>query len=445
MPSAPVLLDTTPHIITSLLALGMALAFIIADRASPTSRALSLFLASVGLAIGIGSQIAHPLHVRGVVPWWDGLFAIPETFAFIFAYEWVLRVRRTVPAKNLKTQGPDRLLRLAQLLAAFYGVASLAFPELRVNHFINAGFAEVFERGQPEFWLFALPLTLSLVFGLFPGLLMLRRRPDRAEAVRLLAFAFGAPFMASGVVLPPTIAPVATAIGLLIFLVGAVQYHVVQGRRAQFMSRFLAPQVAELVRVRGLKSATEEKTLELSVVCCDLRGFTAFTEATSSRRVIAILREYYDAVGAAATGFGGTIKDQAGDGVLLLVGAPVAFADHPRRALEMAKRIRDSGIAITTRWSDAELRLGVGVGVASGYVTVGVIGAASRLEYTAVGPAVNLAARLCSEAAHGQVLVDARTTALLDGEAGRRELEPGEALQLKGFQQPVQSYVLSPA
>ncbi len=445
MPPAPVLLDTSQHVITSLLAMGMALAFIIADRSSPTSRALSLFLASVGLAIGVGSQIAYPLHVQRGVAAWDGVFAIPETLAFIFAYEWVLRVRRTVPARDLKTRGPDALLRVAQGLAAFYGLASLAFPKLRVDHFINAGFSEVFERGEPEFWLFALPLTISLVLGIFPGLLMLRRRPDRAEAVRLLAFAIAAPFMASGVVLPPTIAPLATSIGLLIFLVGAVQYHVVQGRRAQFMSRFLAPQVAELVRVRGLKSATEEKTLEVSVVCCDLRGFTAFTEATSSRRVIAILREYYDAVGAAAGAFGGTIKDQAGDGVLVLVGAPVAFADHSRRALEMAKRIRDSGIAITSRWSDAELRLGVGVGVASGYVTVGVIGAASRLEYTAVGPAVNLAARLCSEAVHGQVLVDARTTAMLEAEPGRRELQPGEALVLKGFQQPVQSYVLSPA
>ena len=281
MYTTPVLLDTTPHIITSLLAMGMALSFIIADRSSPTSRALSLFLASVGVAIGIGSQIAHPMHVQGRIEAWDGLFAIPEAFAFIFAYEWVLRVRRTVPARDLKTQGPDRLLRVAQVLAAFYGVAAIALPELRVNHFINAGFAEVFVRSEPEFWLFALPLTLSLVLGLFPALLMLRRRPDRAEAVRLLAFAIAAPFMASGVVLPPTIAPVATAIGLLIFLVGAVQYHVVQGRRAQFMSRFLAPQVAELVRVRGLKSATDEKTLELSVVCCDLRGFTAFTESTS--------------------------------------------------------------------------------------------------------------------------------------------------------------------
>ena len=100
--------------------MGMALAFIIADRASPTSRALSLFLASVrGLAIGIGSQIAHPLHVQGRIAAWDGLFAIPETFAFFFAYEWVLRVRRTIPAAGLEDPraGP-RCFRVAQGLGA---------------------------------------------------------------------------------------------------------------------------------------------------------------------------------------------------------------------------------------------------------------------------------------------------------------------------------------
>lgn len=438
-------LDTTPHVITSLLALGMALAFIVADRHSPTSRALALFLGSVGLAIGVGSQIAYPLHRERGVAEWDGVFAIPEVLAYFFAYEWVLRIRRTVPSRNLKTRGPDALLRVAQGLAVFYGLASLAFPRLRSMSFINAGFDEVFKRGEPEFWLFALPLSISLVLGIYSGLLTLRRRPDRAEAVRLLAFAAAAPFMASGTVLPANVAPLVTAIGLLIFLVGAVQYHVIQGRRAQFLSRFLAPQVAELVRARGLKSATDEKTVELSVVCCDLRGFTAFSEATSSQKVIRILREYYDAVGAAATVSGGTIKDQAGDGVLILVGAPVAFDDHARRAFELAKQIRDRGIAVTSRWSDAELRLGVGVGVASGYVTVGVIGAASRLEYAAVGPAVNLAARLCAEAAHGEVLVDSRTIELLDAETGRKELKPGEALRLKGFPQPVQSYVLSGA
>jgi len=439
-------IDTTPHTITALLAMGMALAFVVADRTSPTSRALGLFLASAGLSIGVGTQIAYPRHFVGIIEWWDGVFAIPEAAAFFFAYEWILRVRRTVPAHNLKTLGPDRLLRVAQALVVFYLLMAFAYPRVRVEKFLNAGFAEVFERGTPEFWLFALPLTLSLALGLFSGLLMLRRRPDRAESTRLLAFAVAAPFMASGVVLPNNMAPLSMAIGLLIFLVGAVQYHVVQGRRAQFLSKFLSPQVAEMVGRRGLKSATDEQTLELSVVCCDLRGFTAFTAATSSQKVIRILREYYDAVGEAAAECGGTIKDQAGDGVLILVGAPIAMTDHARRALTLASRIRERGVAITSRWSDADLTLGVGVGVASGFVTVGVIGAASRLEYTAVGPAVNLASRLCAEAAHGEVLIDARTMELAGEESEhRRRLRPGEALVLKGFQQPVQSYQLATA
>ena len=147
------MIDTTPHIITSLLAMGMALAFIIADRSSPTSRALALFLAAIGVAIGVGSQIAYPRHFVGNIAWWDGLFAIPETAAFFFAYEWILRVRRTVPAAGLKTKGPDALLRVAQGLAVFYCLMALAFPVLRVKSFINVGFREVFMAAEPEFWL----------------------------------------------------------------------------------------------------------------------------------------------------------------------------------------------------------------------------------------------------------------------------------------------------
>lgn len=439
------MIDTTPHIITSLLAMGMALAFIIADRSAPTSRALALFLVSIGLAIGVGSQISYPRHFRGEIAAWDGLLAIPEALAFFFAYEWILRVRRTVPAAGLKTSGPDRLLRIAQGLTLFYLAASIAFPVERATKFLNAGFREAFERGTPELWLFALPLTLSLLLGLFSALLMLRRRPDRAESIRLIAFAVAAPFMASGMVLPNTLAPVSMAVGLMIFLVGAVQYHVIQGQRAHFLSKFLSPQVAQLVARRGLKSATDEQTIELSVVVCDLRGFTAFSSATPPERVIKILREYYDAVGAAAAAVGGTIKDQAGDGVLILVGAPIPFPDHAVRALELARRIRAAGLEVTGRWSDAELRLGLGVGVASGKVTVGVIGGASRLEYTAVGAAVNLAARLCSEAADGEVLVAERTRRLLEGADLGRELQPGETLALKGFPRPEQSYTLAAA
>jgi adenylate cyclase len=436
--------EYTPQLIVSLLALGMSLSFFVADRGAPTSRALAAFLACIGISIFVNVLIGIPLRAERGVLAWDGLFAIPEVLAFVFGYEWLLRVRRTIPAGNLRTSGADNMLRLAQALAIFYGVVSLLFPRLRVEQFLNL------LRNQDQsmhvaFYLFAIPLAVSLVLGTASGLLLLNRRPDRAESLRGIAFLIGAPFMASGLVLPLHLAPLFTAIGLLIFLVGAVQYHVTQGRRAQFMARFLSPQVAKLVSERGLKSATDEQTLEISVVCCDLRGFTAFSAATSSKRVIQILREYYDAVGAAAAAFGGTIKDQAGDGVLILVGAPIAFEDHANRAFDLAKRIRLDGLQVTNRWSDAGLQLGMGVGVASGYVTVGVIGAASRLEYTAVGPAVNLACRLCAEAADGEILVDTRTIELLSTAAQRDQLKPGEALRLKGFQLPVQSYVLSPA
>ena len=326
----------------------MALSFILADRHSPTSRAQALFLACVGVSIAVDVLVVLPLRRQYGVLAWEGVFAVPQVLSFLFAYEWILRVRRTIPAGNLNTRGPDRLLLGAQALALFYGLAALAFPDLRAEHFGNLTL-DPGEKLHPSFWLFSVPLGLSLVLGTAATLFTLNRRPDRAEARRLIAFAVGAPVMACSLVVPPHLAPLAGAIGLLALLVGSVQYHVSQGQRAQFLSRFLAPQVAELVTRRGLKSATDEKTLELSVVCCDLRGFTAFSAATSSKRVIGILREYYDAVGSAAAACGGTIKDQAGDGVLILVGAPLPFADHAQRALELARQIRSVGVALTGR------------------------------------------------------------------------------------------------
>ena len=418
----------------------MALAFILADRRSPTSRALASFLATVGVSIVVTTQIELRYVNPREYPAWGGIFALPEVFAFVFGYEWLLRVRRTIPARNLKIRFADNQLRVAQGLALVYGALALALAQRRIDEFSGIGL--VANGLQPGFFIFAVPLGLSLVLGIAAGLITLRRRPDVAERKRLVAFAVAAPFMASSMVLPVALAPVAAAFGMLVLLVGAVQYHVIQGQRAQFLSRFLSPQVAELVREHGLDSATHEQTLELSVVCCDLRGFTAFSAATEPQRVVQILREYYDAVGAAATRVGGTIKDQAGDGVLILVGAPIAYEDHARRALQLARLIRDTGRALSSRWSDGDLHLGVGVGVASGFVTVGVIGAGSRLEYAAVGPSVNLASRLCAEAAHAEVLVDQRTAALAAPDSDTDKLVPAARLQLKGFRDPVPSFVL---
>ena len=434
-------MDTTPQIIASLLALGIALAFIVADRQAPTSRALSIFLASIGITIALYSQVELRFLRANDYPAWGGIFAIPEVFAFYFGYEWLLRIRRTIPARNLSTRFGDNQLRVAQALAIAYGGLALYFPRLRAYEF--SGSLSGSGLG-PGFYLFAIPLGISLALGIASGAMTLNRRPDVAERQRLVAFLAAVPFMASSMVLPSSLAPVMNSLGMLVFLVGAIQYYVIQGRRAQFLSRFLAPQVADLVREQGLESATREQTIELSVVCCDLRGFTAFSAATESGKVIQILREYYDAVGVAAASVGGTIKDQAGDGVLILVGAPIRFEDHAHRALELARKIRASGASLTARWSDGDLQLGLGVAVASGFVSVGVIGTASRLEYAAVGSAVNLASRLCSEAANAEVLVDERTVELAGAERSGADLVSCAPRKLKGFPQPVRSYFLAP-
>jgi len=432
-------MDTNSQIITSLLALGIALAFIVADRQSPTSRALSIFLTSIGISIAFYSQLELRLLGANDYPAWGGVFAIPEAAAFYFGYEWLLRIRKTIPARNLNTRFGDNQLRVAQALAITYGLLALAFPRLRAYEFTGSLSGSSISLG---FYLFAVPLGLSLALGIASGVMTLNRRPDAAERQRLVAFLAATPILASSMVLPVSLAPIMTSLGMLVFLVGAIQYYVIQGRRAQFLSRFLAPQVAELVREQGMASATREQTLELSVVCCDLRGFTAFSAATESGKVMQILREYYDTVGAAAASVGGTIKDQAGDGVLILVGAPIRFEDHAHRALDLARQIRASGLTLASRWSDGELQLGLGVAVASGFVSVGVIGNSSRLEYAAVGPAVNLASRLCSEAAHAEVLVDERTGELVGAERSSGELVSSAPLKLKGYAHSVRSYSL---
>lgn len=417
---------------------GIALASVFSDARSPTSRAMAAALSWVAAAITVNVLIAAPMHARHEVPWWDGAFAIPETLAIIWALEWLLRVLRTAHGGRVRE---GRLLRIAQFLAVAYGLASLALPYLRAHQFVNVLRHEPGDLHTPQlgsFLIFAAPLLGSLLLAAWAGMHVYRCEADRAEVSRVTAFLAGSPFVAAAMILPLHIAPFAAALGLVLFLAGSMRFNVAQGQRAAFLARFLSPQVATLVARQGLASATRVRTIEISVVSCDLRGFTAYSVANSSERVIEILREFYDAVGIAALECGATIKDQAGDGVLLLLGAPIDAPDHARRALKLAAEIRRRGIHLTRRMSAGELSLGVGVGVASGPVTVGVIGAASRLEYTAVGPAVNLACRLCGEAAAGEVLVAQATREAAQAD----ELVFARGLQLKGFAGETPAYAM---
>jgi class 3 adenylate cyclase len=352
------------------------------------------------------------------IAFWGRLFAVAEALSFATGYEWLLRIRRTEAAPGGSLRAREGLLRAAQAIAIFHGAFGFLFPEER--YLLHLAFerepaAQFFSRASV--WYSALPIYFSLGLALVSIVQLIRSRPDSAEVVRLIAIAIATPFLISGMFLPHEWQPILTAIGAMIFLAGSTRYHVLQGERAQFVGRFVSPEVARLVRERGVERALQRTRLEISALVCDLRGFTRFSELVSSDSVTRLLEEYYDAVGSAVAEAGGTIKDHSGDGVLALFGAPILLADHAPRAVAAARTMRERTADILRRWSMNGCELGIGIGIASGPVTVGAIGGATRLEYVAVGPAVNLASRLCDRAEPGEILVDERVAVLLGSRA----------------------------
>jgi adenylate cyclase len=420
-------------LIVALFALGMAVAFMIADGHAPTSRALALFLGFLALTFALNVPALRPLDAYPTL--WPRVFSLLEVGILCSGFEWILRVGRTAPA----TQG-EALIRVAQGLACVYGILGVAFPALRASAWNVRWTADVLTR--PDYYLFALPFFgAAMIVGVFVQRLF-RADFDPAERIRLQAFGAAALFWSAGVPLTgtPEAQTITFALGEVVFLVGAIRYHVLQGQRGEFLGRFLSTQLVQMVRERGLASTMSRTRSEISVVACDLRGFTSFAETAAPEDVMRLLDEYYAAVGEVVTDHGGSIKDFAGDGILALVGAPIPQVDHPLRALRAALAMRDRMDAILGRWRALGLDLGLGVGVATGFATVGAIGGSGRLEYAAVGPAVNLASRLCSRAAPGQILADPRVVGLAGERPDLYRLEALGATELKGLARPVQMY-----
>ena len=204
--------------------------------------------------------------------------------------------------------------------------------------------------------------------------------------------------------------------------------------RMDRLKRFLAPQVAELILSSGDDRVLDSHRREVSVVFCDLRGFTAFAESSEPEEIMSTLREYHAAVGAIIHKFEGTIEHFAGDGLMVMLNDPVPCPDPCARAVRMAAEMRVAVGELSAKWRKHGFDLGFGVGIAHGFATLGRIGFEGRFDYAAIGSVTNLAARLCAEAKDGQILVDRKVQVAVEDIA---ELEPLEALSLKGFHRPV--------
>jgi adenylate cyclase len=203
------------------------------------------------------------------------------------------------------------------------------------------------------------------------------------------------------------------------------------------LRRYLAPQIAELVLASGDDHVLETRRREITVAFCDLRGFTAFAETAEPEEVITVLREYHGCVGPLIHKFEGTLERFAGDGVMIVFNAPLPCPDPSPRAVRMAIEMRKGVAELGVKWRKYGHEVGFGVGIAQGFATVGPIGFEGRFDYTAIGTVVNLAARLCSEARSGQILVDRKVHAAIEALA---ELEAAGELTLKGLHRPVPAF-----
>jgi len=203
------------------------------------------------------------------------------------------------------------------------------------------------------------------------------------------------------------------------------------------LKRFLSPQVAELVVSSGHDRMLESHRRDVTVVFCDLRGFTAFSETAEPEEVMSILREYHAGLGALINNFEGTIERFNGDGVMVLFNDPLPCPDPSARAVRMAVEMRDCIAGLTARWRKHGHELGFGIGIAHGYATLGCVGFEGRFQYSVTGTVANLAARLCDQAKSGEILIDSKVHAAVESMA---ELEPVGELALKGLHRPVLAF-----
>ncbi len=209
-------------------------------------------------------------------------------------------------------------------------------------------------------------------------------------------------------------------------------YHQLDGLFRQYMS----PDVATALLADPAQAALGGAVVEVTAVFADLRGFTTFSERSSPEEIVVMLNRYFEIATAAILAEGGTVVQFVGDAMMALFNAPARQADHPLRAARAALTLQaqvEPVAAARPGWP--RFRVGVNTGPA----LVGNIGSAALRNFNAMGDAVNVAARLETEAQPGQVVIGESTRARLPAGA---VVEPMGALALKGKLEPVSAFRL---
>jgi class 3 adenylate cyclase len=221
-----------------------------------------------------------------------------------------------------------------------------------------------------------------------------------------------------------------------IALVNARLIEAVERQRTE-LARFLSPQVAELISSSDGEQLLAGHRAYVTCLFFDLRGFTAFAETAAPEELLGVLREYHAALGELIRVYRGTLEHFAGDGMMVFFNDPVEVADHELQAVRLALAAQERLAELGEAWRKRGVELALGVGIGTGYATVGRIGFEGRYDYGVVGPVTNVAARLSTRATAGEILIGQRVFAAVDEAV---ETKPAGDLELKGFARPVPAY-----
>jgi len=176
---------------------------------------------------------------------------------------------------------------------------------------------------------------------------------------------------------------------------------------------------------RGTRAAPP-RTARVTVLFADLRGYTALAERLAPARIVPLLEEFFHVLAKAATSHGGKVFHMAGDGMMAGFGGHDLADDGAREALVAGHSMLQQFGTIAARWRrDLSIDTGIGVGLHLGEVAMGLLGPPGHKSTTLVGDTVNVAARLCSRARAGEVLLSCTVAAALEIDEGEGELYIG--------------------
>ena len=402
--------------------------------------------------IGLHVLVEHLFLARpGLAPYFD-----PASLCWLLILQWTtltgwIAIGGAALAFRRRQARNRRLVHVAVQLYAI----SFTLTSYWLGHFTSSYLGVVLIGGAAVgFLLFdKTPALLAVGTGVF--LLVLTTALERAAILPYGPLLSSAPFkdgrLSEGwfAYTSPTV-----AVG---FVVIALTYHVCYrlrgserdlGRMAaelaranDMISRYVASQLARYVRAGKSAAFEKQERRTLTLFFSDIKDFAATADHVELENLSEVLNDYLSAMVAIGERYDGTIDKFVGDAIMMFFGAPVWTndRDHALRAVQMAVDMQEQMVTLRQKWlrqgfdRPFEIRIGINTGQAS----VGNFGSQGRMDYTAIGRHVNLAARLQAACSPGKILISQSTWLLVQDKV---VCTPQDEIQIKGFQDPVKAY-----